>query len=158
MANFARESPRAFRGLLIALGLLTVFLFFDPIGFASTSMASHMPPATTRAVTHLVMFQFKPGADHAAVDAACEEMLGLKDLCLSPNSQYPYITSITGGKDNSLEGLQGGLTHAFVVQFANPDDRNYYVEKDPAYRAFKETIDPLVEKVTVLDFTHGTFD
>jgi hypothetical protein len=33
-------------------------------------------------------------------------MLTLKDLCLSPNSQYPYITSLTGGKDNSHEGLQ----------------------------------------------------
>jgi hypothetical protein len=53
---------------------------------------------------------------------------------------------------------QNGLTHAFVVQFANPDDRNYYVETDPAHRAFRKTIEPLVEKVTVLDFTHGTFD
>jgi hypothetical protein len=69
MADFVQRSPRAFRGLLIALGLLTIFLFFDPIGFASSSMTSHMPPSTTRSVTHLVMFQFKPGADHAAVDA-----------------------------------------------------------------------------------------
>ncbi len=33
-------------------------------------------------------------------------MLALKELCLSPNSQYPYISSLTGGKDNSHEGLQ----------------------------------------------------
>lgn len=88
MASFVRESPRAFRGLLIALGLLTMFLFFDPIGFASSSMASHMPPATTRSVTHIVMFQFKPGADHAAVDTVpiplCHSIRRLADrlICL----------------------------------------------------------------------------
>lgn len=33
-------------------------------------------------------------------------MLGLKDKCIHPTSQKPYIKSFTGGKDNSPEGLQ----------------------------------------------------
>jgi hypothetical protein len=33
-------------------------------------------------------------------------MLALKDECLAPNSQHPYIKSISGGKDMSTEGLQ----------------------------------------------------
>lgn len=68
----------------------------------------------------------------------------------------PFFGALNPEPTNRLP--QNGLTHAFVVQFANPDDRNYYVETDPAHRAFRKTIEPLVEKVTVLDFTHGTFD
>lgn len=52
---------------------------------------------------------------------------------------------------------QHGFTHAFVVQFANTDDRNYYVEKDPAHDAFKKMIGAIVEKVGVLDFANGNF-
>jgi hypothetical protein len=84
-------------------------------------------------------------------------MLSLKDNCLAPNSNYPYVKRIQGGKDNSPEGLQNGLTHAFVVEFANANDRNYYVEQDPAHQAFKKELEPLVEKTVVLDFTNGSF-
>lgn len=33
-------------------------------------------------------------------------MLGLKDSCVHPTSQKPYIKSASGGKDNSSEGIQ----------------------------------------------------
>jgi hypothetical protein len=33
-------------------------------------------------------------------------MLGLKDNCLHPSSQKPYIKSSSGGIDNSIEGIQ----------------------------------------------------
>jgi hypothetical protein len=33
-------------------------------------------------------------------------MVALKDDCVSPTSKSAYIQSITGGKDNSKEGLQ----------------------------------------------------
>jgi hypothetical protein len=52
---------------------------------------------------------------------------------------------------------KNGLTHGFIVHFANADDRNYYVEQDPAHQAFKKEIEPLVAKTTVLDFTNGKF-
>lgn len=52
---------------------------------------------------------------------------------------------------------KNGMTHAFVVQFENTDDRNYYVEQDPAHLAFKKEIEPLVEKITVLDYVSGVF-
>lgn len=37
---------------------------------------------------------------------ACERMLTLKDNCVHPTSQQPYIKSASGGKDNSPEGIQ----------------------------------------------------
>jgi Stress responsive A/B Barrel Domain. len=49
------------------------------------------------------------------------------------------------------------LTHAFVVQFENHNDRDYYVQHDPVHKAFKKEIEPIIEKVTVLDFINGEF-
>ncbi|KAK5987428.1 hypothetical protein PT974_11555 [Cladobotryum mycophilum] len=72
--------------------------------------------------------------------------------------QKPYIVSLKGGKDHSIEGKQHGHSHAFVVEFSNIPDRNYYVDEDPAHDAFKQKIGPLIEKVTVLDYTHGNFE
>ena len=37
---------------------------------------------------------------------ACQRMLGLKQGCLHPQTKKPYIKSLTGGKDISLDGLQ----------------------------------------------------
>ncbi|KAK4107668.1 dabb-domain-containing protein [Canariomyces notabilis] len=156
MVDISNARPHALRIVLVVSVLLGVFLFLDPIGFASSSMANQTP-GTTNFITHIVLFEFKPNAGATAVDAACAKFLALKDNCLAPNSQHPYITGISGGKYNSNEGLQNGLTHGFIVHFANADDRNYYVEQDPAHQAFKKEIEPLIAKTTVLDFTNGKF-
>lgn len=36
----------------------------------------------------------------------CLQMLALKNNCVHPETKKPYITSVTGGKDNSIEGAQ----------------------------------------------------
>jgi len=36
-------------------------------------------------------------------------MLALKDTCVHPGSNKPYILSLKGGKDNSIEGKQVSL-------------------------------------------------
>ena len=67
MVDISRAQPHVARIGIVVVCLLTLFLFFDPIGFASSPMADHMP-GTTRGVTHIVMFQFKRDADPAVVD------------------------------------------------------------------------------------------
>ncbi|OKL59800.1 hypothetical protein UA08_04955 [Talaromyces atroroseus] len=49
-------------------------------------------------ITHIVLFQFKSSTDKATIDS-------------------PYIKASSGGRDNSPEGIQHGITHAFVVEF-----------------------------------------
>lgn len=49
------------------------------------------------------------------------------------------------------------MTHRFVVEFASLEDRDYYVTKDPAHQAFVKTLNGVVEKPTVLDFTDGLY-
>ncbi|BCS25823.1 Dabb family protein [Aspergillus puulaauensis] len=108
-------------------------------------------------ITHIVLFQLKAGLSAEVVNDVCTRMLALKDNCIHPTSQKPYIVSSSGGVDNSPEGLQGGITHAFVVEFSSSEDRDYYVEKDPAHLEFVGTLKGIVEKAQVIDYTAGVF-
>jgi len=109
------------------------------------------------AVIHLVLFQFKAELGVQAVDEACNKMLALKDTCIHPRTQKPYISSLTGGKDHSPEGAQNGITHAFTVGFESVEDRDYYVKSDPIHQAFVAFAGAVVEKAIVVDYTVGEF-
>ncbi|KAL3459054.1 hypothetical protein BJX64DRAFT_291597 [Aspergillus heterothallicus] len=126
-------------------------------------------------ITHIVLFQFKQDATIEAVKNACKQMLSLKDRCIHPSTGKPYIQAAIGGRDNSPEGaqvsyttipdgqneglrganpaVQGGITHAFVVEFASATDRDYYVASDPVHQGFVKSLDGLVERAQVVDFT-----
>jgi hypothetical protein len=108
-------------------------------------------------VMHIVLFQFKSNLPAAEVEAACSRFLALKETCIHPTHKGNYILSLKGGKDNSPEGLQNGMTHGFVVDFASVEDRDYYVTKDPTHMAFVKSIEDLVEKATVVDFCDGAY-
>lgn len=102
-------------------------------------------------------------------------MLALKNGCLHPTTKQPYIRSLTGGLNNSPEGrnvspnrevadaviancVEDGLTHAFVVEFDNGGDRDYYVKDDPVHQDFINQHAPNFEKVCVVDYAVGQFD
>lgn len=72
MVDVARVQPQILRIAVAVTCILGVFLFFDPIGYISTStVPGRMVPGETRTVTHVVLFQFKRNADHAAIDVVC---------------------------------------------------------------------------------------
>ncbi|KYK58196.1 stress responsive A/B barrel domain protein [Drechmeria coniospora] len=112
-------------------------------------------------VTHIVLLAFKPDASAAAVEECIGQLLGLKEACVHPETRKPYIKSSSGGKDMSIEGLQQGITHAYVVEFASVEDRDYYVRKDPAHLAFVKNYivspDTVVMKGQVVDFVPGNY-
>ncbi|KAF3385547.1 hypothetical protein F1880_002482 [Penicillium rolfsii] len=130
-------------------------------------------------ITHVVLFQFKAGTDAQVIKdvrcmmtcallivifeadclstKTCDRMIGLKDNCIHPASNKPYIKASSGGMDNSIEGIQNGITHAFVVEFSSAEDRDYYVREDPAHRAFVQSLDGVIEKAQVIDFTDGVY-
>ncbi|KAK3381005.1 stress responsive A/B barrel domain-containing protein [Podospora didyma] len=99
----------------------------------------------------------KADAKPEDVKADCDRFLALKDTCIHPTAQTPYIKSVTGGKDNSPEGFQNGITHGFVVEFALAEDRDYYVSTDPSHLAFVASIGELVEKAIVVDYNAGVY-
>ncbi|KAL7952184.1 dabb domain-containing protein [Trichoderma compactum] len=108
-------------------------------------------------ISHTVLFQFKAEAMADDVKAACTRFLALKGSCIHPTTGTKYIISLKGGKDNSPETLQNGITHGFVVEFASAEDRDYYVTTDPAHQAFVKSIGGLVEKAIVVDFSDGVY-
>ncbi|PGH30466.1 hypothetical protein GX50_06757 [[Emmonsia] crescens] len=108
-------------------------------------------------ITHIVCFKFKAGVRTEVINETCAKMLGLKENCIHPTHQKPYIRNAMGGKDNSAEGFQNGFTHAFVTEFETVEDRDYYTKKDPAHLAFVGSLSAIMEKVHVMDFTDGVF-
>lgn len=56
-----------------------------------------------------------------------------------------------------LTAMQHGITHAFVVQFANAADRDYYCTTDPAHMNFVKNLQGKVEKVQAVDYEVGKF-
>ncbi|EON64574.1 hypothetical protein W97_03807 [Coniosporium apollinis CBS 100218] len=108
-------------------------------------------------IIHVVIFEFKQTASQDEVQDACKRMLALKNDCLHPTTNKPYVKSSIGGRNNSPEGHARGLTHAFVSEFENEEDRKYYLEKDPAHLSFVESLGPVVQNVCVVDFTPGVF-
>ncbi|KAI0544146.1 stress responsive A/B barrel domain-containing protein [Xylaria curta] len=109
------------------------------------------------AIYHVVQFKFKALLPQEEVQAACDAMLALSEKCVHPTSNTPYVKTLGGGKDNSIEGRQNGFTHCFISKFENEEDRKYYVEKDPAHRAFVADLLDKVDGVQVMDFTPGEF-
>ncbi|TID24158.1 stress responsive A/B barrel domain protein [Venturia nashicola] len=108
-------------------------------------------------IVHVVLFEFKSKATDEQVKEACDRMLGLAQACVHPDTKAPYIKMSVGGKNNSIEGMEGGLTHGFVVNFENIEDRDYYVKKDPAHEAFVKSIGDIMASARVVDFEPGVF-
>ncbi|KEF55326.1 uncharacterized protein A1O9_08980 [Exophiala aquamarina CBS 119918] len=108
-------------------------------------------------IIHIVLFKLKSSLSDEEKKAFCDDMLALKGTCIHPTSQEPYIIAASGGVDNSPEGAQGGFTHGFVVEFASPQDRDYYVSSDPVHQAFVKRNSPQFDDVRVVDYQKGVY-
>lgn len=141
-------------------------------------------------ITHVVIFQYKSNASIAQKENISKAFLALQQNCLAPfdapgfdSPGTPYIQSIIAGSNDSLEPpaeeyeVSGyyiptqvqlnratiGQQHTYIVTFASPIHRDYYVGlpdpkfADPAHAAFKEIVGPLLEKVVVTDFSNGVW-
>lgn len=122
--------------LLTQARTLKCHCMFSSPPHVSTPSINYIPrvhtistPDTMAPIKHIVQFQFKDSASHDQVrdvrfllpssqeetqnlncsqetnQQACAHMLRLQEA-LHPETQQPYIKSISGGKDNSPEGLQ----------------------------------------------------
>ncbi|OAK98439.1 hypothetical protein IQ06DRAFT_379270 [Phaeosphaeriaceae sp. SRC1lsM3a] len=106
-------------------------------------------------IIHIVLFEWKSTASHEQIKEACNRMLALREKCIHPTSQKPYIKSFSGGKNNSPEGHAAPHTHGFVVEFENEEDRDYYVYKDPAHQEFVAFAGGVANGVKVVDYEPG---
>jgi len=112
-----------------------------------------MPP-----LVHIVLFEFKPSTESNVIQDVCKRMLALRQNCIHPTTDKPYILDSSGGRDNSPEGHQvGAFSHAFVSHFASDEDRRYYLEEDPAHLAFVKSLEGIIQNVRIVDYNPGKF-
>lgn len=124
------------------------------------SLGQTATPTTTPTtpILHVVHFRFYPSITPELRASTSQAFLNLRYTCISPTTKKPYIKSFTGGRDVSIENLQHGFSHVFLLEFETEKDRDWYVNEDPVHRAFGvEQLTGVVEDVMVLDFRRDQF-
>jgi hypothetical protein len=101
--------------------------------------------ALQNSVRHMVFFSFHQNATPDQIRTLIFNFLALKD-------KIPGIISFETGVNNSPEGLNQGLTHAFVLTFDNLQSRDRYLPHPEHQRFVKENLS-IVDKVMVIDYT-----
>lgn len=100
-----------------------------------------MPDSVLR---HVVLFGFKESASPEDVNRVIDAFKALP-------SQISEIKGFEWGTNNSPEGLNQGLTHAFTLTFHSDADRDAYLPH-PAHKAFGDVVGATLDKVTVVDY------
>ena len=93
---------------------------------------------------HVVLFQFKPDADPAAIKKA-------EDAFMALPSKIPQIKDFEWGLNNSPEGLDKGFTHCYFLTFKSEEDRAIYLPH-PDHKAFGALLDGILGDVLVVDY------
>ena len=96
---------------------------------------------------HVVLFQFKESATPEQVAEIEKAFAKLPD-------QIDTITGYEWGINVSPEGLNDGLTHCFLVTFADKAGLETYLPH-PAHKAFVDKLKPILEKAVVVDYVPG---
>lgn len=99
---------------------------------------------TDDGLRHVVSFKFKPEATEAQINALIEAFKGLQN-------DIPQIKAFEWGLNNSPEGLDRGMTHVFLLTFANAKARDEYLPH-PAHKAFGENHGPIIADAVVVDY------
>ncbi|BGP18538.1 hypothetical protein JCM10213_002949 [Rhodosporidiobolus nylandii] len=106
-------------------------------------------------ITHLVILKLLPSLSDAERHLLASKFLALQDQCeLEGGGKY---LTVTGGKQNSPEGMAKGFEQVFNVTFETAEARDYYNDKDPAHQEFKAYVADKVADILVFDFEQGVF-
>ncbi len=71
-------------------------------------------------IRHVVLLKFRRDVTPQRIDGLLAEVAALKD-------KIGGILSVSGGANNSPEGLEKGFAHGFVVDFADAAARDAYL-------------------------------
>lgn len=104
-------------------------------------------------VTHIVLFRYRSDIPWTALESHFRDFASLKDTCLKNGK--PYMLSMRMGKNTSWENFGKGMTHAFILEFKDEADRDYYLLHDQVHREFSEKAGPLIEDSVVVDLRDG---
>ena len=97
-----------------------------------------------RLLRHVVLFKFKDSSSIADIKK-------VEDAFRALPSKIKQIKSFEWGINNSPEELNQGFTHCFTLGFVSEKDRAIYLPH-PAHVAFGATLQPILDKVLVIDY------
>ena len=97
-----------------------------------------------RLLRHVVLFKFKD-------DTTDEQVRQIERAFSTLPNKIQVIHDFEWGTDVSVENLQQGFTHCFVVTFRSRADRAKYLPH-PAHKMFGQLLDPHLDKVLVIDY------
>jgi hypothetical protein len=100
--------------------------------------------APAQMLRHVVLLKFNEGTSAADIRRAENA------FCALP-SKVDAIHDFEWGTDVSIENLQRGFTHCFVVTFLSEADRAKYLPH-PAHRELSELLGPYLDEVMVVDY------
>ncbi|TXD77216.1 Dabb family protein [Algoriphagus ratkowskyi] len=93
---------------------------------------------------HNVFFSFKETSSQEDIQSVIDAFRNLQN-------EIEGIKAFEYGLNSSPEGLNQGLTHAFVLTFHSDEARDAYLPH-PAHAAFGTILGPHLDKVTVVDY------
>ena len=96
-----------------------------------------------REVMHIVLFEWKPDATPASIEAAVEELRALKD-------KVPGILELTIGTDFSTRARN--FSHALVVRFTNRESLEVYGPHPAHDRVVQNFVRPISKDVMAFDY------
>jgi len=93
---------------------------------------------------HVVLFKFKD-------DTSSQQVSEIENAFRALPSKVDAICDFEWGTDVSVENLQQGFTHCFLVTFRSETDRAKYLPH-PAHKEFGRMLGPHLDKVLVVDY------
>jgi len=109
---------------------------------AVQTQASAMEPA--QVLRHVVLLKFKQ-------ETTAQQVKEIERAFCALPGKIDAVHDFEWGTDVSVENLQQGFTHCFVVTFASEEDRARYLPH-PAHKEFANMLGPYIDDVIVIDY------
>ncbi len=101
-------------------------------------------PKDSEVLRHVVLIKFKDGT-------SSRQIKEIEDAFRALPRKIDAICDFEWGTDVSVENLQQGFTHCFLVTFRSEADRAAYLPH-PAHKKFGKILGPHLDKVLVIDY------
>lgn len=95
-------------------------------------------------IHHIVLFQFKPGTTETQIRQLAGALVVLKD-------KIPGIVKYVWGPSVSIEHLEKGYTHGFIMTLLDAQSRDAYVPHPLHKELIKQYVDPICETGLAFD-------
>ena len=99
---------------------------------------------------HIVLLKLKEGVTEEQTQALMDALRDFIDQEIVPG-----FVDVTGGYNNSPEGLNRGYDFAFVLWFKDADARAAYLPHPEHKRLGKMYVGPIKDEILVFDYDHS---